>query len=72
MFHMLPNFFYSETPAYGHPVITATFFGGVVKTAIHFRVNKTPRLYGYPVNTARFFWPIVDRIKGGPLYVKYV
>ena len=72
MFHMLPNFFYSETPAYGQLVITATFFGRAVKTAIHFLVKKNRHWYGYPFNTARFFWPIVDRINGGPLYVKYV
>ena len=41
------------TPPYGHLVITATFFGRLAKTAIHFLVKKTL------VNTAKFFDPLV-------------
>ena len=43
--------------------ITATFFGGLAKTTIHFLINKTLD------NTANFSWPIGDRINGVPLYI---
>lgn len=41
---------YNETPPYDHLVGTATFFGRLAKTAIHFRVKKNPLQYGH------FFW----------------
>ena len=44
-------------------LITATFFGGLAKTTIHFLINKTLD------NTANFSWPIGDRINGVPLYI---
>ena len=54
---------YNETPPYGHLVGTATFFGRLAKTAIHFRVKKKP-------SSIRpfFLGPFSDRINEVPLY----
>ena len=62
--HASKIFFYSETPAYGHPVITATFFGRVVKTAIHFLVKKTVIDTATPLILPDFFGPLLTVLRG--------
>ena len=58
-----PQFIYSETPPYGHLVISA-------KMTIHFLVKK-PLLIQSPHYYGQIFWPIVDCINRVPLYLFY-
>ena len=52
---------YSETPPYGHLVITTTLFGHPCKNCHTYSSKKAL------VNTANFIWPIGDSINGIPL-----